>query len=64
MTKHMISLAGKNQELARYLFPGQVFHVQETRKQRERKYRDWSGWLDLVAEYQKDTLYTNRTEPL
>jgi hypothetical protein len=55
---------------ARYMFPGQVYHVQETRKLHERKYRDWHGWLELVAEYHKeallanDALHTNRPEPL
>jgi len=55
---------------ARYMFPGQVFHAQETRKLRERKYRDWDGWLDLVAEYHKEALmakealHSNRPEPL
>lgn len=54
---------------ARYMFPGQVYHAQETRRQRERKYRDWDGWLDLVAEYRKEAvhdkqpLHINRPEP-
>jgi hypothetical protein len=55
---------------ARYMFPGQVFHAQEMRKRSERKFRDWDGWLDLVAEYHKeallnkDSLLNNRPEPL
>ena len=54
---------------ARYMFPGQVFQTQETRKRSERKFRDWNGWLELVAEYRKeaamngDSLLTNRPEP-
>jgi len=44
---------------AKYMFPGHVFHVQETRKLRERKCREWDGWLDLVAEYHKETLLSN-----
>jgi len=54
---------------ARYMFPGQVFHAQETRKLRERKYRDWDSWLELVAEYHKEALlakealHSNRPEP-
>jgi hypothetical protein len=53
---------------ARYMFPGQVFNVQETRKRGEKKFRDWDGWLELVAEYHKealrnkDPLHTNRPE--
>jgi hypothetical protein len=53
---------------ARYMFPGELFNVQESRKQRERKYRDWDGWLELVAEYHKealsgkDALHSNRPE--
>jgi hypothetical protein len=53
---------------ARYMFPGQVFNVQETRKLHERKHRDWDGWLELVAEYHKeallakDPLHSNRPE--
>ncbi|HEV8021187.1 MAG TPA: hypothetical protein VGP41_08010 [Candidatus Lustribacter sp.] len=53
----------------RYVLPGQVFYTQESRKQRERKYRDWDGWLDLVAEYRKEAmrdkepLHLNRPEP-
>ena len=39
------------------MFPGRVFHAQETRKLHERKYRDWDGWLDLVAEYRKEALH-------
>jgi hypothetical protein len=52
-----------------YMFPGQVFHAQETRKLRERKYRDWDGWLELVTEYHKEallakeSLHDNRPEP-
>jgi hypothetical protein len=55
---------------ARYMFPGQVFHAQETRKLHERKYRDWDGWIELVAEYQKEALlakgalHANRPEPI
>jgi len=50
------------------MFPGELFNVQESRKRRERKYRDWDGWLELVAEYHKealfgkDPLHSNRPE--
>ena len=55
---------------ARYMFPGRVFHAQETRRLHERKYRDWDGWLELVAEYHKEALLAQgaldgtRPEPL
>ncbi len=60
----------RNNARARYMFPGHVFHTQETRKRSERKFRDWDGWLELVAEYRRetalhaDTLPMNRPEPL
>jgi hypothetical protein len=59
-----------NNSRARYMFPGQVFHVQETRKHCERKRRDWDAWVDLVAEYHKEVLlgnealHSNRPEAL
>ena len=52
------------------MFPGHVFQAQETRKRSERKYRDWDGWLELVAEYHKEALvgrealHINRPDPL
>ena len=55
---------------ARYMFPGHVFQTQELRKRSERKYRDWDGWLELVAEYHKEALHgpealhINRPDPL
>ena len=58
-----------NNVRAWYMFHGHVFQTQETRKRTERKYRDWEGWLELVAEYHKeallhgDSLVTNRPEP-
>jgi hypothetical protein len=67
---HMIMRRKYDNARARYMFPGQVYHVQETRKQHERKFRDWDGWLDLVAEYHKEAmrdqepLHINRPEPL
>jgi hypothetical protein len=59
---------GENRR-ARYMFPGQVFHAQETRRLHERKYRDWDGWLELVNEYRKEALHAkealhDRPEPL
>jgi hypothetical protein len=60
---------GENRR-ARYMFPGQVFHAQETRRLHERKYRDWDGWLELVDEYRKEALLAkgtpsdDRPEPL
>lgn len=59
---------GENRR-ARYMFPGQVYHAQETRRLHERKYRDWDGWLELVTEYHKEallgkeSLHDNRPEP-
>ena len=35
---------------ARDRFPGQVYNLQQNRLQGERKFRDWEGWLNLVAE--------------
>ena len=35
---------------ARDRFPGQVYNIQQTRLRAERKFRDWEGWLTLVAE--------------
>jgi hypothetical protein len=64
----MTLLARDDNSRARYMFPGQVFQVQETRKRGERKFRDWDGWLDLVAEYHRETLlakgalHSNRPE--
>lgn len=52
-------LASQKERRARYMFPGAVFNVQEARKRQERKFRDWDGWLRLVAEYQKDALRGN-----
>ncbi len=66
----MLSLTKAANDRARYMFPGRVFQVQETRKRGERKYRDWDGWLELVAEYHKealsgrDALHINRPDPL
>lgn len=31
-------------------FPGQVYNEQQRRRAGERKFRDWEGWLNLVAE--------------
>ena len=31
-------------------FPGQVYNEQQRRRAGERKFRDWDGWLQLVAE--------------
>jgi hypothetical protein len=35
---------------ARDRFPGQVYNLQQNRLRSERKFRDWEGWLNLVAE--------------
>ncbi len=35
---------------ARDRFPGQVYNEQQRRRAGERKFRDWDGWLSLVAE--------------
>ena len=35
---------------ARDRFPGQVYNLQQNRLRSERKFRDWDGWLNLVAE--------------
>ena len=45
---------------ARYMFPGQVYNAQESRRRSERKFRDWDGWLALVAEYHKEELLSKR----
>ena len=66
----MKSLSRATNERAHYMFPGHVFQAQETRKRSERKYRDWDGWLELVAEYHKEALvgrealHINRRVPL
>ena len=49
----------ENHRRARYMFPGQIFNEQELRKRHERKFRDWDGWLKLVAEYHKEALLGN-----
>lgn len=54
----------QNNVRARHMFPGRVFNVQESRKRTERKFRDWDGWLELVAEYHKEELLSKRTETL
>jgi hypothetical protein len=56
--KTMTFLARDDNVRARYMFPGELFNVQESRKRRERKYRDWDGWLELVAEYHKEALFS------
>jgi hypothetical protein len=49
-----------NHTRARHLFPGQVYNAQESRRRTERKFRDWDGWLALVAEYHRDELLSKR----
>ncbi len=49
-----------NHRRARYMFPGQVYNAQESRRRTERKFRDWDGWLALVAEYHKEEIHSNR----
>jgi hypothetical protein len=57
-----------NNGRAWYMFQGHVFQTQEARKRTERKFRDWEGWLELVAAYHKeallhgDSLVTNRPD--
>jgi hypothetical protein len=53
-------LTRDNQIRARYMFPGEVYNAQESRRRAERKFRDWDGWLALVAEYHKEELLSKR----
>jgi hypothetical protein len=53
-------LARDNHSRARYMFPGEVYNAQESRRRSERKFRDWEGWLALVAEYHKEELHSTR----
>jgi hypothetical protein len=53
-------LTRENHVRARYMFPGQVYNAQESRRRTERKFRDWDGWLALVAEYHKEELLSKR----
>jgi hypothetical protein len=45
---------------ARHMFPGLVYNAQESRRRSERKFRDWEGWLALVAEHHKEELLSKR----
>ena len=42
------------------MFPGLVYNAQESRRRSERKFRDWEGWLALVAEHHKEELLSKR----
>ncbi len=53
-------LARDNHDRAHNLFPGQAYNAQESRRRNERKFRDWDGWLALVAEYHKEELHSTR----